>query len=156
METSQAILTKARIKNCSRKVREIESGWWLGWRGWRMIIYKRPVGRSRWTFAIGWSLQMIICKRPVPPGDHLQQADPSRWSFARGRPLQMIFCKRLVPPDDHLQPRKGHEKCIFETPHNKIKCALSIEESNSNAKMDQNFHICLWSGGGVTSSPTRK
>ena len=52
--------------NCSRKVREIESrSWkrWLGWRGWRMII----------------------CRRPVPPDDHLQVARSSRWSFARDR-----------------------------------------------------------------------
>ena len=41
---------------------------------------------------------------------------------------------------------KGQEKCIFETPHNKIKSALNIEESNFNEKLDQNFNICLWSG----------
>ena len=33
------------------------------------------------------------------------------------------------------------EKCIFETPHNEIKCISSIKESNFNEKMD-----CLWSG----------
>ena len=66
-------LTKTRA-NCSRKVREIESrswerwlGWW-GWRGWR-----------------GW--RMIICNRPDPPDDHLQEAGSSVWSFARGRIL---------------------------------------------------------------------
>ena len=37
------------------------------------------------------------------------------------------------------QPRKGHEKCIFETLHNEIKCVLSIKESNFNEKMDQNL-----------------
>ena len=41
------------------------------------------------------ALRMIICKRPVPPDDHLQEAGPSFW-----------------------QPRKGHEKCIFEILHN--------------------------------------
>ena len=51
----------------------------------------------------GWPLQMIICKRPVPPDVLLQEAFPSRWSFARRRSLQMIICKRLIPPDDHLQ-----------------------------------------------------
>ena len=30
--------------------------------------------------------------------------------------------------------RKGHEKCIFETPHNEIKCVLSIKELNFNDK----------------------
>ena len=40
--------------NCSRKVREIESGSWERWLGWQ-----------------GW--QIIICKRPVPPDDHLQE-----------------------------------------------------------------------------------
>ena len=37
---------------------------------------------SEWSFAIGQSLWMIICKRPVPPDDHLQEAGPSGWSFA--------------------------------------------------------------------------
>ena len=41
---------------------------------------------------------------------------------------------------------KGHEKCIFETPYNEIKCVLSIIESYSIEKMGQNFYICLWSG----------
>ena len=36
---------------------------------------------------------MIICKRPVPPGDNLQEAGP----------LWMIICKRPAPPNDHLQ-----------------------------------------------------
>ena len=53
--------------NCSRKVRETESGSWQSWLGWR-----------------GW--QMIICKRPVPPDNNLQKARPSGWSFARGQP----------------------------------------------------------------------
>ena len=59
--------------NCSRKVREIESGSWqmqLGWRDW----------------------QMIICKRPAPQVDHLQEAGHSEWSFARDWPLWMIIC----------------------------------------------------------------
>ena len=46
---------------------------------------------------------MIICKRPVQPDDHLQEASPSRWSFAWGRSIQMFICKRLVDPDNHLQ-----------------------------------------------------
>ena len=51
------------------------------------------------------------------------------------RPALWIFiCKRLVPLGDHLQPRKGHEKCIFETLHNEIKCVLSIRKSNFNWK----------------------
>ena len=49
------------------------------------------------------ALRMIICKRPVPPDDHLQEASPSVSSFARGRPLRMIICKRPVPLDHHLQ-----------------------------------------------------
>ena len=49
------------------------------------------------------ALRMIICKRPVPPDDHLQEASPSVSSFARGRPLRMTICKRSVPSDHHLQ-----------------------------------------------------
>ena len=80
-QSGSRVLTRA---NCSGRVREIESrSWerWLGWRGWRMII----------------------CKRPVPPYDHLQEARSSGWSFARGQILWMIICKWPVPPNDHLQ-----------------------------------------------------
>ena len=59
-----------------------------------------PLG---WLFARGWSIRMIICKRPVHSDDHLQKAGPSGWSFAKVRPIQMIICKRPVHPDDHLQ-----------------------------------------------------
>ena len=34
---------------------------------------------------------------------------------------------------------------VFETPHNEMKCVLSIKESNFSAKMGQNFTF-LWSG----------
>ena len=34
------------------------------------------------------------------------------------------------------------KNAIFETPHNEIKCILSIKESNLNKKKGQNFHIC--------------
>ena len=86
-----------------------------------MTIGKRPVppnihlheaGPSRWSFARGWSFQMIICERPVPPGDHLQEVGRSGRSFARdrsirmtiwrGRSLWMIMCNRLVHPNDYL------------------------------------------------------
>ena len=43
-------------------------------------------------FARGRPLRMIICKRPVPPNDHLKEACPSRWLFARGWPIRMIIC----------------------------------------------------------------
>ena len=46
---------------------------------------------------------MIICKRPDPPDDHLQEAGSSGWSFERDWILQMIICERPDPPDDHLQ-----------------------------------------------------
>ena len=46
---------------------------------------------------------MIICKRPVPWDEHLQEASFSRWLFARGRPLRMIICTRPAPPDHHLK-----------------------------------------------------
>ena len=53
-----------------------------------------------------------------------------------------IFIQLLESPiphqDDHLQPRKGHEKRIFETLHNEIKCVLSVKESNFK---NQNFHF---------------
>ena len=49
------------------------------------------------------ALRMIICKRPAPPDDHLQEVGPFGSSFARGRPLRMIICKRPVPLDHHLQ-----------------------------------------------------
>ena len=51
-----------------------------------------------------------------------------------------------------MQPPKGHEKCIFETLHNEIRCVVSINESNE--KRDQNVHISLRSGQrGLTPPP---
>ena len=44
---------------------------------------------SKWLFARGWSLRVIICKRPVDPDNCLQGAGPSRWPFERGR---LIVC----------------------------------------------------------------
>ena len=40
----------------------------------------------------------------------------------------------------------GHEQSIFETPHNEMKCVMSVKESNFNEKKDQNVHICSRSG----------
>ena len=74
--------TKPRT-NCSREVRDIESGSLQGWLGW-----------------LWW--RMIICKWPIPPDYHLQEAGPFRWSFARGQSLRMIICKMPAPLDDHL------------------------------------------------------
>ena len=54
----------------------------------------------------------------------------------------------------YQRQEKVHEKCIFETPHNGIKCVLSMKESNFNEKMDRNFHFCLRSGPrGLTPYP---
>ena len=59
--------------------------------------------RSKWSFARGQLIRMMICKRPVDQDDHLQKADPSRWTFARCRSIRMIICKKPVNQDDHLQ-----------------------------------------------------
>ena len=40
----------------------------------------------------------------------------------------IIIPKWVVPQDVHLQQQKGHEKHIFETLHNEIKCVLSVKE----------------------------
>ena len=76
-----------------------------------------------------------------PRDDHLQEPGPSRSSFAKGRPLI-------------LTTTRGHEKCIFDTLHNEIKCVLIVKESNFNEKKDPNFHICIWSEPrGLTARP---
>ena len=65
-----AIHYKTRA-NCSKKVREIQSGsWerWLGWQGWRMII----------------------CKRPDPLDEHLQEAGSSGCRGEREFPFPVI------------------------------------------------------------------
>ena len=46
---------------------------------------------------------------------------PSVWSFARGRPLILTT---------KIRAWKMH----FETPHNEIKCVLSVKESSTNEK----------------------
>ena len=85
-----------------------------------MTICTRPVipndhlqkaSPSGWSFAKGWSIwviickrpsiRTIICKRPVDPDDHLQEAGWSGWSFGRGWPIQSIisicrYCYLLV------------------------------------------------------------
>ena len=58
---------------------------------------------SKWLFARGRPLRMIIYKKLVPPDDHLREAGPSGWLFARGRSIWMVICKKPVHPDDHLQ-----------------------------------------------------
>ena len=65
-------------------------------------IFMQPL-ESQITFLTVAALRMIICKRPVPPDDHLYEASASVSSFARGRPLWMTICKRSVPSDHHLQ-----------------------------------------------------
>ena len=36
---------------------------------------------------------------------------------------------------------KRHEKCIFENPHNEIKCVLNVKESNFNEKKSTHSHL---------------
>ena len=48
----------------------------------------------------------------------------------------------------------GHEKCIFETPHNEIKCVLGIKESNFNGNWVKIFTVRLTvRGGGANQLP---
>ena len=57
-----------------------------------------------------------------------------------GIPNSSSYC--CCPPDDHLQEagpsfwqlRKGHEKCIFETPHNEIKCVFWVSKNQISMK----------------------
>ena len=95
----------------------------------------------------------------------------SIWSFARGRPFHMTICKRSVPVDHHLQeaspsdhhlqqagpsfwqPRTGHKNCILETPHNDLKCVLSVTESNFNEKKIKIFTFAYSQGQGSWPSP---
>ena len=55
----------------------------------------------------------------------------------------MIICKRPAPLGDNLQPRKGREKCIFETLHNEINVFWVSKNQILMEKMGHNFHICL-------------
>ena len=62
--------------------------------------WKGEVGRIRLLDHInyeysarGQSIQMIICKRPAHPDNHLKEAGPFVWSFARGQSILMIICK---------------------------------------------------------------
>ena len=70
---------------------------------------------------------MIICKRPDPPDDHLQEARSSGWSLASGLSLQMIpgrwpilwilmmiICKRPDPPIDHLKEQDPQDDHLQE------------------------------------------
>ena len=48
---------------------------------------------------------------------------------------------------------KEHEKSIFETPYNEIKCVLSVKESNFNEKKIKifTFDYSLGPGGSEVS-----
>ena len=66
--------------------------------------HMQKASQSRWSFAKGQPIQMIICKRrpiwminckrPVDLDDHLLKASSPRWSFAIGWPIWMIIYKR--------------------------------------------------------------
>ena len=87
------------------------------------------------------SIFMLLLESPIPPDHHLQEASPSGSSFETVQPLILTTKKRAL-------------KCIFETPHNEIKCVLIVKESNFNEKKDPNFHICIWSEPrGLTARP---
>ena len=60
------------------------------------------------------ALQMIICKRPVLPDHHLQEAGPSGWPSARGRSLWIIICKRPAPDFDNHE--EGTKNAFFWDP----------------------------------------
>ena len=106
-------------------LQEASPSWWSFERGWSILMIKlQGVGPSGWSFARCQYILMIICKMPVYPDDHLQNACPSRliickrlvhpydhlqeagpswWLFARGQSILMIICKMPVHPHDHLQ-----------------------------------------------------
>ena len=67
------------------------------------LDHLQEAGQSGWSFAKGWSILMIICKRLIHPDDLLQAAGHFGWSFVRGRSIRMIIYKRPVHPDDLLQ-----------------------------------------------------
>ena len=87
-----------------------------------MIICK-GAGPSRWSFAKGRSILMIICKRLIHQDDHLQKAGPSRWSFVKRRLIKMVTCKRLVHLDDHLQEAGPSDPWSFAF---MVSCCLSL------------------------------
>ena len=74
---------------------------------WKGLVYPddhlQDADPSKWSFAKGQSIQMIIFGRPVDQDDHLQKASPPGWSFVRGRSTRMIIWKRPVHQDGHLQ-----------------------------------------------------
>ena len=60
-----------------------------------------------------------------------------------GRRLVVCQCGPLF-----WQPRIGHEKCIFETLYNEIKCVLNVKESNFNEKKINVFTLVYGQGWG--------
>ena len=70
------------------------------WRRRGNLVEKK---KSGWSFAKGRPIQMVVCKRPAHPDDHLQKTGQLRWSFAKGWLIQIIICQRPAHPDNHLQ-----------------------------------------------------
>ena len=127
-------------------------------------IFYGQSDRKRWpphthlTVSISWFF--LGCVFLTPDNEHMcsetdftQKRQFSGWLFARGRPLWIIIYKRPVPPHDHLRPQKGHEKCIFETLHNEIRCVLSVKESNFNEKNGSKFSHLLTVRAEITDPP---
>ena len=110
----------------------ITINWRLSWqRLWALIftqLLESPIPPL--TAA---ALRMIICKRPAPPDDHLQEAGPSRSSFVRGRPLILTTTTRA---------RKVH----FWDPSQWDKMCFERRRIQVQWEKNQNFHICLRSG----------
>ena len=90
---------------------------------------------------------MIICKRPDPsddhlqesgpPSDHLQKAGSSRRSFAKGQILRMIICKRSAPPDDHLQQRHQEHQRHQQQQQQPITNTTTNNHNHDHCEMGQ-------------------
>ena len=92
---------------------------------------------------------MIICKRPDPPNDHLQEARSSRWSFARGQIPRMIFCNRPDPPVDHLQDQQQQQRVTDTEFINMVIISLAgilfkTTPGMKNNWLSRSFGSCSW------------
>ena len=101
-------------------------------------------------FVFFWPYIMVMCvlKRILHKKKSIfLQVLESRIPPLTAAARRMTICKRPAPHFDH------HEKCIFETLHNEMKCVLSVKESNFNEKKIKIFTFAYGQGWGGWPPP---
>ena len=130
--------------------KEGKGGWYLekdpsGW-----TDHLQEVIPSWWLFAIDWSIQVIICKRPVHQDDHLQETGLSGWFFFS---QEWYICNfrfwavaRMVEPPWAAAQLANNQNSCTETVKNEQQI-FRTDSTNSMMSVGIDMRIVfVWSG----------